>query len=449
MHLSAPPARAAGGERIGIVGGGMLGMTLALRLAERGRHVTLIESGSELGGLAAAWQIGEVRWDRHYHVTLASDARLRALLRDLGLESEIRWTLAQTGFYTDGRFYSMNNLVEFLRFPPLGIVDKLRLGLTIAYASRITDPERLESTDVESWLRRLSGNRTFERIWRPLLRAKLGERYRDASAAFIWAIIVRLYAARRAGLGAERFGYVPGGYARIIERFAARLENAGVDTLLGTRVASVRRQEDRIVVETTAGEQTFERVVVTANARIAARLCPQLDDDERSRLDDKVYGGIVCASLVLDRPLGPFYVTNITDEWVPFSAVIDMSAIVERREFGGAALAYLPKYVAPDDALFALDDASIETSFLAALERMYADFSPARVRAFRVSRVREVFALATPGYSKRLPPIATSVPGLYLVTSAHIVNATLNVNQTVGLAERALEIVDAPAPVRR
>jgi hypothetical protein len=60
------------------------------------------------------------------------------------------------------------------------------------------------------------------------------------------------------------------------------------------------------------------------------------------------------------------------------------------------------------------------------------------VLAFRVSRVRQVFAVPTVGYSKRVPPIRTSVPGLHLVSSAHIVNGTLNVNETVTMAEQAL-----------
>jgi hypothetical protein len=47
--------------------------------------------------------------------------------------------------------------------------------------------------------------------------------------------------------------------------------------------------------------------------------------------------------------------------------------------------------------------------------------------------------LPTLGYSKRVPPVDTTVPGLHLVNSAHILNGTLNVNETVQLAERAAE----------
>lgn len=429
-----------------IVGGGMLGLTLALRLAERGERVTVFERAAQFGGLASAWTLDGVVWDRHYHVTLFSDTNTRALLRDLGLEAEMRWTTVGTGFYSGGRFHPMNNALDFLRFPPLGPLDKLRLGYTIASASRITDGAALEKISVEDWLVRRSGRRTFETIWRPLLLAKLGERYRDASAAFIWAIIVRLYAARRAGLGAERFGYVPGGYARVLAALEARLRELGVELRSDTDVTLVGAAASGCgVAVRAAGEEprSFDAAVLTVAAPVAARIAAHLTSGERERLTSKVYGGIVCASVLLDEPLGPYYVTNLTDAWVPFSAVIDMANVVDRSEWKGGALVYLPKYVRPDDPIFDESDGSIEARFLVALERMYPRFARDRVRAFRISRVRHVFPIATLHYSQQLPPIATSLPGLLLLDSAHIVNGTLNVNETLGLVERGLAALSA------
>src|SRR5437868_13585373 len=105
----------------------MLGMTLALRLAQRGHRVTLFEGAQQLGGLASAWKLGDIVWDRHYHVTLLSDSVLRDLLKELGLEAEMQWVQTKTGFYTGGKLYSMSNSVEFLKFPPLNLIDKFRL----------------------------------------------------------------------------------------------------------------------------------------------------------------------------------------------------------------------------------------------------------------------------------------------------------------------------------
>ena len=64
-------------QRWAVIGGGVLGMTLALRLSRSGHKVTLFEASDSLGGLAAPWQLGDVTWDRHYHVTLLSDSRTR------------------------------------------------------------------------------------------------------------------------------------------------------------------------------------------------------------------------------------------------------------------------------------------------------------------------------------------------------------------------------------
>ena len=429
------------GERWAIVGGGILGMTLALRLAQRGLSVSLIERAEQLGGLASAWRLGDMVWDRHYHVTLLSDRHTRAILDELGLEQDMRWVPARTGFYTDGRLHSMSSALEFLLFPPLGPVSKARLAATILHASRLTDWKPLEKITVEDWLRTWSGSRTFEKIWLPLLRAKLGDAYTKTSAAFIWATIQRMYAARRAGLKQELFGYLPGGYARMLDAFRQRLEKAGVHLFLGMTVAAIRReQKGDVSVELASGTRIhFDRVVLTVPAPIAARLCPGISDAEQKLLEQVEYQGIVCASLLLKKPLADCYITNVTDARFLFTAVIEMSALVDREQFGGNALVYLPRYLASDDPGFTLPDHEWGERAIEALSAMYPGFHSEDVLAFQVSRERHVYALPTIGYSERVPPMLTSLPGVFLVNSAQILNGTLNVNETVRLAEESVD----------
>lgn len=340
-------------EHFGIVGGGMLGLTLALRLAQRGHRVTVLEAADHVGGLADAWQLGNVTWDRHYHVTLLSDSYLRGVLRELGLDEQMQWVRTRTGFLVAGRLHSLSSAGEFLRFPPLGLIDKLRLAWTIWYASRVKDWRRLEQIPVVEWLEKHSGRRTVERIWLPLLRAKLGEAWKRTSAAFIWATIQRMYAARSSGLKHERFGYLPGGYARVLCEFRRKLELLGVELITDCRVASITSgDEGGVKVIALSGEAyAFDRVVVTTPATVTAQMCPQLTDDERERLQGVEYVGIVCASLLLKKPLAGFYVTNITDP-APFTGVIEMTALVDPTELDGKSLVYLPKYVAASDQVW-------------------------------------------------------------------------------------------------
>ena len=93
--------------------------------------MTLCEAAPQLGGLASAWSLGNVVWDRHYHVTLLSDTRLRGLLEEIGLEHQMRWVETKTGFYSGGQLHSMSTSLEFLRFPPLSMWERMRLGGTI------------------------------------------------------------------------------------------------------------------------------------------------------------------------------------------------------------------------------------------------------------------------------------------------------------------------------
>lgn len=434
-----------------IVGGGMLGMTLAYRLAQQGQQVTLFEGASALGGLASAWQLDDVTWDRHYHVTLLSDLTLRSLLKELNLEQDMTWVETKTGVYAGGKLYSVSNAIEFLQFPPLRLIDKLRLGFTILYGARIKDWKRLEQIPVTTWLKRWSGDRTFQKFWLPLLRAKLGENYKIASASFIWSTIARLYAARRTGLKKELFGYLPGGYARILKRFGEVLSETGVRIELGDRTTQVTQTPSgQLNLQFQSGKvATFDQVIMTTAAPIAAQLCPQLSVQEKTLLKGIQYQGILCASVLLKQPLSTYYVTNITEGWVPFTGVIEMTTLVKPEAFGGRSLIYLPKYVPANDAAFKRSDEDLRTEFIQALERMYPHFQPSDVLSFQVSRVNYVVAVPTLNYSQTLPPMQTSMAGLHIINSAHILNGTLNVNETVQLAEQSAAMLlstTAPQP---
>jgi protoporphyrinogen oxidase len=421
---------------VGIIGGGMLGLTLAWRLQRAGCRVTLIEAAPGIGGLVGSHTLGGYAWDRFYHVILQSDQHLRALLDELGLSEELRWGTTRTGFYTDGQLHSMSNSLEFLGFPALSLVDKARLAATLLYASRLKDWRPLEQIPVTEWLGRLSGQRTLQRIWLPLLKSKLGENYRQTSAAFIWATIARMYGARRSGMKREMFGYVEGGYARILERAGGALESQGVTIRCGAAATSVRNEADGVEVRLADGAVLeFDKLILSVPCGRIRTLCPQLTADEGERLSRVVYQGITCASLLLRRPLADFYLTNITEEWVPFTAVVEMTALVGRARFGGNALVYLPRYLAQDDPFWSKSADEIREIFLTALERMYPGFRRDDVLAFEVSRVREMLALTTMDYSARARPhTRTSLANVFVVNSAQIANGTLNVNETVGLA---------------
>ncbi len=427
-------------KKISIVGGGMLGMGIAHELTKKGYQVTLFEANSSLGGLASAWQINGITWDRFYHVILMSDGFTLKLLDEIGLSDKMNWVSTKTGFYTDGKLYSMSDSIEFLKFPPLGLFDKFRLGLTILAASRIKDWKRLEKVLVAKWLQRWSGKKTFEKMWLPLLRAKLGDFYKQTSASFIWATIQRMYAARRSGLKKEMFGYADGGYESILHAFEKKLTNSGITIHTNHAIKKIVPEAETLRLEFANGQSyEFNQCIVTLPSSIAAGLCDKLSPKEKGQLCNIQYLGVICVSILLRKSISPYYVTNITDTWVPFTGVIEMSALVDKKNFESNALIYLPKYLAPDDPMFARSDEDIELEFKTALMKMYPFIQDQDIICSKTARARNVFALPGLFYSDNLSPVKTSVPGLYIVNSSHITNGTLNVNETMQLAEKIVQ----------
>jgi protoporphyrinogen oxidase len=428
-------------KKWGIVGGGIMGMTLAHRLAQQGHTVTIFESAPELGGLVSSWKMGNVEWDKFYHVILLSDFRTRNILKDIGLEDKIEWVETKTGFYMNGKLYSMSDTIEFLKFPTLNLFDKFRLGLTIIVASRIKNWKKLEKIPVTKWLKRWSGSNTYNKIWLPLLRAKLGESYQKTSAVFIWATIQRLYGARRSGLKKEMFGFVPGGYKNVIQSFKEKLisEKVIIKTSFTAKEIKISSNGKPQISFTNDTTEEFDEVIVTLPSAISAKLCTGLSKPEIEKLNNVEYLGVICMAVLLDKSISQFYITNITDSWVPFTGVIEMSALVDKKYLDGNALIYLPKYVVANDPLFDKSDEDIKTYFIDNFKKMYPWLTDDNIKFAGVARAKHVITVARLDYSELLPDIKTSVPNVYIINTSHIKDGTLNVNETVRVAETKLE----------
>jgi len=436
--------------RWAVVGGGMLGAAAARRLRAEGADVVLMESAPSLGGLASAWQLpvpdgDPVVWDRFYHVILGTDKRVQTLLDEIGVDG-LEWGRSAAACYAGGKALPASSAAELIGLPFLGLPAKLRIALTVGWAALWSDGGRFDRITSAAWLRRWSGKEATEKLWLPLLRAKLGRSAERASATFIWSTIRRLVMARFQGRDGDRFGHVRGGYAAVLGAVNADLVARGVDVRTGCRVAAVRRVGESLVVESVDGApETFDRVLVTTAAPVTSKLCPDLSDAERARLDGVEYLGVICPSVLLRRPVTGAYITYITDP-APFTAVIEMTALVDPAELGGYTLVYLPRYTEPDDPAFSTSNEDLEREFVSEFLQMYG-LEQDDVVSVSVARAKFVMPVPTPGYPGRVPAVRTSVPGLYTLGSAQITVGTLNVEQTLQLLDEGWDQLDH-GPVR-
>jgi protoporphyrinogen oxidase len=431
---------------IGIVGGGILGLTAALRLAQAGVHVAVYEASADLGGLVGSIDLDGRPADRFYHVVLPTDDRVRGLATELGLGDRFRFRPTQVGFYDDGRLFSMSSLREFLAFPLLPPHDRLRLAGFVARCQLVTDHGALDEVSLAEWLRRLCGRRMVERLWQPLLDSKFDGRFDDLPATYLWARTRRMSKTRDSA-GREIMGWLEGGYQTLIDALVARVRALGGQVFAATPVEQIVVSQHGVAGLVVGGKlHTFDSVLCTLVPPQARRLlAPGLA--LRAPADHCRYLGVVCLLLRVARSVSPYYTLNITDRRVPLTTVVETTHVVDPAHAGGA-LVYATKYVNPSHPDLKRPAAEIEREYLAHVRVMFPSLRDDEILASIVQRAPVVEPVHVLGGARRVPDMFP-VPGLALASNAHVYPETVNGQAVIGVAERAVAGLLERLPAQR
>lgn len=420
---------------VGIVGGGILGMSAAYRLAQAGVSVSLFERAPDLGGLVGSFDFDGAHADRFYHVVLPTDHRVVGLADELGLGDRWRFRPTKVGFYDDGRLFSMTSPKEFLTFPLLRVHERLRLGAFVARCQLTKEHAALDDVPLDAWLRRLCGRRVVEKLWEPLLDSKFDGRYDDLPATYIWARTRRMGSTRDKG-GREVMGWLEGGYQTLIDALEARIRALGGEVRAGATVEQIAAAGGRAVGVVVDGRlRRFDHVLCTLAPPVARRvLAPELA--ERAPADHCRYLGVVCLLLRTRRSVSPYYHLNITDRRVPLTTVVETTHVVDPDRVGGHLL-YVSKYVDPRHPDHDADPEDVERRYLAHARTIFPGLRDEDVVSSVVQRARVTEPVHLVGGANRIPEMF-AVPGLSLASTAHVYPEIVSGQAVLGVTERVV-----------
>ena len=430
-------------RHIGVIGGGMAGLTAALRLAQAGQRVTLWERGSRLGGQAVAFPVAGSALEHFYHHLFQSDRDIVALIEELGIGDHLLWLPSNVGYFAQGRLYPLNGALDVLRLGFVPVLGRLRLGLTTFYLQHVTRWHKFERVTADAWLRRALGQPTYDRTLGAQLRAKFGRSYDQVAMVWFWGKIWLRTTSRRSPLDQEKLGYIRGSFNVLIDALADAARAAGADLRVGTGPTALRQRPDRAwdVVFEDGSSERCDAIVATTPSPVLPRLVPDLPDDYKAMLTGMTYEAAAVALLQLDRPLTSYYWLNIADPDVPFTGIIEHTNFMPPADYGGKHFVYLSKYLEPDHPYFTMPQEELIETYIPFLQRINPDFDRSWIERWWVFRERSAQPIVTLNYGEKIPDHRTPLPNLYLANTSQIYPEDRGTNYSVRLGNRIAKLV--------
>lgn len=415
--------------RVGIVGSGFVGLTCAYRLAQAGVRVKLYDSSDKVGGLASGFSLPNWDWplERFYHHIFSND---RAIIR---LSNEVGWPATfyrpTTSIYMKGEIFPFDSALHLLRFPYLSFGTKLRMGAVLGFLKVSPFWKYLERVPAQEFLRRTMGVPGFEAIWKPLLLGKFGPHIDEVNAAWFWARVYK----RTSSLG-----YFRHGFQGLADRVKEAIVHQGGQVMLNSPVLSVRQKNMRFSIQTTQGNDMFEKVLVTANTHLFLKMVPALPLSYRKRLLKLNFLDALVVVMVLRRPvMKDVYWLNITDHKLPFLVMVEHTNMIDAKHYNGNHILYLGSYLPSKHRNFKLSKSEILELAMKQVNAVSGNFKKSDIITSFVHRGKGIQPVVPVNYSLLRPTMVTPIPNLYLANISLVYPWDRGTNYAVELGEKA------------
>ena len=433
--------------RVGIIGGGAAGLAAAYELTKQGHYAQVFERAPFLGGQASTFQVGGGQLERGYHHLFVSDVDMVELIGELGLGEELAWLESKVGLFYGGRIWDFSTPMDLLRFKPLSLLQRVRVGCWTFYLQKTRNWRKFEGVTAKDWTSRHMGRQAYRVIWEPLLRGKFGEYYDQVSMTWLWGKIYLRVASRGKGLQKERLGYPMGSFGQVFDVLGERIVQQGGDVHTSAGV-------NRVIVENGVAtglevelpdqqpeRRNYDAVIATTPSYVFTRLVPPLPKEYQDKLVNVQYLSAVLMILVLDRPLSSKYWMNIADPNLPFVGVIEHTNMIDEELYGGRHIVYFSNYPSRESELYQKSGEELLEEFVPQLRKINPDFDASWIQEYYHHKVDGAQPIIGVNYSQRIPDHRTPVPNLYLANTTQIYPEDRGTNYSVRMGRKVARMV--------
>jgi protoporphyrinogen oxidase len=432
-------------SRVVVVGAGAMGLAAAYRALKNGHQVDLVEAAPEPGGMAGHFDFDGTSIERFYHFVCRSDYPTFALMEELGISDQLIWRPTSMGLFTGNKLYPWGDPISLLRFPLVGLIDKLRYGIFAFICVRRNRWSALENESAKDWIIRYSGAENYNRFWKPLFSHKFYEYAENISAAWIWTRIRRIGRSRKS-IFQEELGYIQGGSITLVNALIDNIRSLGGNVHLGNPVQQVVVSGGKVNgVQTAKGFFPAEAVICTTPTPLVSAMVPDLPTEWKQRYNAIDNIGVICVIFKLSRSVSPHFWVNIIEPDIDIPGVIEFSNL---RSIGRDSIVYVPYYMPVTNRKFSWPDQDLISEAFACLQRIDLSLSKDHIIATKVARIRHGQPICEPGFASKIPPVQTPIQGLQIADTCYYYPEDRGIAESVRLGSAMAESIDHPGAIQ-
>lgn len=425
--------------KIGIIGSGYSGLTIAKELEENGQEVTIFEKNDYVGGMVDTVEICGTRLEKYYRHIFKSDREAIKLIKEMGLENELIWPATKMGYLTNKRAYLFGTPISLLKYKPLKLIQKLRFGFNVIHIKLINDYKKLEKVTAEKWLKDRIGDKVYSQVWEPLLISKFGEKKDQISMAWLWGKI-KLRSTSSTPEG-EQLGYIKGSYQKLTDNFYKYLLNKNVDIKLETSVKEVIKDNDKYIVKYTRNEkeekEEFDVIVSTIDYKDFEKLFDKyMNEEEKQKIQKVNYTSARTMMIVANKSFSPFYWLNIGDNDIPFGGIIEHTNFIDKSNYDNNHILYISNYMTEDNKLYNVSKEELLKEYMKSLTKINKEFTMENVKEYHVYDEKYAQPIIECNYSNYIMEDKLKNENIYLCTMPQIYPEDRGMNYAIKLGSK-------------
>jgi len=425
-------------KNIAVIGAGPMGLAVAYQAAQDGHHVSVYEADDRLGGMAASFAFDGLRIERFYHFICTSDAPLFAILKELGIQDRLHWVETRMGYYYQGAVHPWGNPIALLKFPGLGMIEKIRYGAHVFLSTKRRRWQPLDRLESTKWIKNWIGRKAYDVLWRNLFELKFYDYAETLSAAWIWTRIKRIGRSRYSMMR-EKLGYLAGGSDTLLNALAADIEARGGKIHLSTPVQKILHAAGNITGLMVGGEnRAFDCVISTAPMPFVPRLIPDLPESVLNQYKALKNIAVVCVIVKTAKPVTKNFWLNINDPAMDIPGIVEFSNLYA--DLPGH-ITYIPFYMPGEHEKYAEPDAAFDAKVRKYLRRINPNLTAEDILAVHVNRYRFAQPVCGPGFLETLPPIASQISGLFIADTSYYYPEDRGISESVQLGREIARMI--------